>query len=348
MPKTIQRTVEESLEELEHFEQIYRGRPEELRARLLRVVRTQPELSFDEAAAVAGVPRRTAYRWWSVYEERALIGLMNMNLGRPVGSRKSREKSRISPTVVDRPSAAELIDLMNGMPMQLSMLDGINGLRDRLMTLLPDVDRISISVNTHCDLEDPGGYQPKLNISQRPERGRGIDEGVEVSWIHGVQTPAEDMLEQMRKGGFPFERYHAPVAFDLWYEGTADLGALVLWREHDKPRISQDSLDLIERLRPFLIYVFSNLVIRHHYANPRDRVFYSSLRDMAVRAQLTAQERRIISYRLMGYSYKKIAAELGRTEGAVKKQIASVHRKTGTQGHSELFAKYFTPRLVED
>lgn len=348
MPKTVRRSVSESLEELEHVERVYRGRPEEVRARFLRVLRTQPELTFDEAAGAAGVPRRTAYRWWRVYQERALIGLLNLNLGRPVGSRKIPETVRKTNDVHSGLTADELLGLINGMPTQLGMLDGINGLRDRLMAILPDVDRISISVNTHCDLEDPGGYQPKLNISQRPEQGGGIDEGVEVSWIQGVQTPAEDILEQMRKGGFPFDRYHPPVAFDLWYEGTADLGAIVFWREVDKSPISGETLARIETLRPFLIYVYSNLVIRHHYANPRDRVFYSSLRDMAERAQLTAQERRIISYRLMGYSYKRIAAELGRTEGAVKKQIASVHRKTGTQGHSELFAKYFTPRLVSD
>lgn len=348
MPKVVDRIIRESPEVLEHFEQVYRGRPEELRARLLRVLRTQPELTFDEAAEAAGVPRRTAYRWWRVYQERALGGLMNLTIGRPSGRRKTPESRRNAGPLSGRLSVDLLLELMNGLPMEVGMLEGINGLRECLIDLLPDVDRISISVNTHCDLEDPAGYQPKLHISQRPGPDGRIDEGVEVSNIQGIQTPAEDILEQMRKGGFPFERYHPPLTVDLWFAGTADLGAIVLWRELEKTPISTESMELLERLRPFLVYVFSNLVIRHHYANPRDRVFYSSLSDMAVRAGLTAQERRIISYRLMGYSYKRIASELGRTEGAVKKQLASVHRKTGTQGHSELFAKYFTPRLVQD
>jgi DNA-binding CsgD family transcriptional regulator len=347
MPKIVTRVIQETAEELDRFAQVYRGRPEEQRVRLLQVLRTQPELTFDEAAAAAGIPRRTAYRWWNLYQERDIIGLINLNMGRPVGTRKARKRPENDAGGVPL-SADDLLELMNGLPTELGLLEGINGLRERLMLLLPDVDRISISVNTYCDLEEPARYRPNLSISQRADVADRLDEGMQVNTLKGTEAPAYELLEQMRTGGFPFEKFHEPIAFDLLYEGSADLGSIVLWREIEKTPIPKETVDILERLRPFLVYAFSSLVTRHHYANPRDRVFYSALLEMARRARLTAQEQRIISYRLMGYSYKKIAAELGRTEGAVKKQLASVHRKTGTQGHSELFAKYFTPRLLRE
>jgi DNA-binding CsgD family transcriptional regulator len=347
MPRIVSRTVRETAEELERFEQVYRGRPEEARVRFLRILRTQPELTFEEAARVAGVPRRSAHRWWSIYEDRTIAGLVNLSMGRPKGPRKPEKPPEIrghdGPVTTDA-----LLELMNGLPVELGLLEGINGLRERLMAIFPDVDRISISVNTYCDLENPKLYRPNLLISQRADVADRLDEGINVQRLRGTEAPAYDLLEQMRLGGFPFSRYHPPVATDIFFADTADLGAILLWREVDKRPISDETIQLLERIRPFLVYAFSNLVTRHHYANPRDRVFYSALGDMARRARLTAQEQRIISYRLMGYSYKKIAAELGRTEGAVKKQLASVHRKTGTQGHSELFAKYFTPRILRE
>jgi DNA-binding CsgD family transcriptional regulator len=347
MPKVVARIVHESAEELERFEAVYRGRPEEARARFLRVLRTQPELTFDDAATSVGIPRRTAYRWWSVYQERQITGLLNMTMGRPSSLRKPPKQVQLGDGV-EPLSTGALLELMNGMPLELGLLEGINGVRTRLMVLLEDVDRISISVNTSCDLERPERYRPNLSISQRADHADRLDEGMQVQTLKNPESPGQELLEQMRTGGFPFDRYHPPIAREITYGGTAEVGTIVLWREIEKRPISERTITILEHLRPFLVYVFSNLVTRHHYANPRDRVFYSALREMAQRARLTAQEQRIISYRLMGYSYKKIAAELGRTEGAVKKQLASVHRKTGTQGHSELFAKYFTPRLLRE
>ena len=348
MAKSPIRPVLETVDELLRFQQVYRGRPQEARVRLLHVLRTQPELTFEQAADAAGVVHRSAYRWWKIYQERGVAGLLNFEMGRPAGRQKRPKPATNGHSEAAGTDAADLVALMNGMPIDLGLLEGINGVRDRLMTLLGDVDRISISVNTHCDLEHPEDYRPNLGISQRGDRAERLDDGMDVRTIRDAESPASDILEQMRKGGFPFDQYHEPVAIDLWYAETADLGAIVLWREIEKTPVSEATIARIETLRPFLVYVFSNLVTRHHYANPRDRVFYSALRDMADSAGLTPQERRIISYRLMGYSYKKIAAELDRTEGAVKKQLASVHRKTGTQGHSELFAKYFTPRLLRE
>ena len=346
MPKYPSRTIRETPQQLANHELVYAGRPQESRLRLLRVLRTHPELSLEEAADAASVQRRSAYRWWKTYQERGLLGLVSSGLGRPTGSRKAVNSVRNTASGSVGIASAQLIALMNGLPSDLTMIEGINAFRERLLTVLPDVDRVSISLNIYCNLEDPQNYRPNLTISHHPQAAQRIDEGMVVRTGDETNAQAADLLKEMRAGGFPFDSYHEPVTFDLWYSGTAELGTIVLWREREKSTISQETINLLETLRPFLTYVFANMITRHYYANPRDRVFYSVLTEMARSARLTPQEQRIISYRLLGYSYKRIAAELDRTEGAVKKQLASVHRKTGTQGHTELFAKYFTPRLL--
>ncbi|MBC8144048.1 MAG: helix-turn-helix transcriptional regulator [bacterium] len=346
MAKIIRRTVNESAEELLQYEQVYSGQPAEARVRFLRILRTRPDLTFEQAADVAVVQHRSAYRWWNAYRTDGLAGLIRLAVGRPSkrGSQGKSSENAASAHFASRESA--LIEFLNGMPMQLVLLDGINSLRDRLTTLVPDVDRISIQVNLNCDLERPHEYHPNLSILQRADRAERLDEGMEVRALTKAETQSEELLSQMRRGGFPFELYREPISIDLLFEGTAVLGALVLWRNVDKSPISEETLAFIERINPFLVYAFSNLVTRHHYTNPGDRVFYSVLGEMAKSAKLTPQEQRIISYRLMGYSYKRIADDIDRSVDVVKKQLASVHRKTGTHGHSELFAKYFSPRLV--
>lgn len=346
MPRIVRRSVSESIEELTAYEETFRGQPQEPRIRLLRTIRSRPDLTFEQAVVTAGVHPRSAYRWWKSYKREGLAGVVTRGVGRPPEDTTSSKTGGKLSLAVGGGGARDVMSFINGMPMQLALLEGINGLRAHMNTLLPDVDRISIQVNTHCDLERPWDYRPSLSISQRADQSDRLDEGMEVRTLVRDEMPSEELLEQMKRGGFPFQLYHEPVCIDIWLEETADLGALILWREIEKAPISPESLAFVDQIRPFLVYVFANMVTRHHYANPGDRVFYSVLSEMSVSAKLTAQERRVISYRLMGYSYKRIADELQRTVGAVKKQLASVHRKTGTQGHGELFAKYFSPRLV--
>jgi DNA-binding CsgD family transcriptional regulator len=66
---------------------------------------------------------------------------------------------------------------------------------------------------------------------------------------------------------------------------------------------------------------------------------------MSKDAGLSLQERRVVTLRLLGHAYKEIADKLNISEDAIKKHLGSVHRKTGTRSYTELFAKYFTPRL---
>jgi DNA-binding CsgD family transcriptional regulator len=98
-------------------------------------------------------------------------------------------------------------------------------------------------------------------------------------------------------------------------------------------------------LEPFLIFALSDLVTRHYYAKPIDRVFTDILRELSLDSGLSTQDIRILSLMLLGYSYKQVADRMELSIDTIRKHMKRIYRKTRTGSLAELFAKYFTPRL---
>jgi len=155
-------------------------------------------------------------------------------------------------------------------------------------------------------------------------------------------------VEAVRRQGLPFELYHPPTGFDYYYAGQAYLGTILLWREIGKPPITEGTLQTMAELEPFLVFALSDLVARHQSERPIGRVFHDALEDLVSEAGLSPQEERIVVLQLMGHSYKEMADVLAVTVDTIKKHFKQIHKKTATRGQAELFAKYFTSRLVPD
>ena len=120
---------------------------------------------------------------------------------------------------------------------------------------------------------------------------------------------------------------------------------MILWRERVNPPIRSETLAIMAVIEPFLIFMLSDLVARHQQAKPGDRTFNEALGIMSQEARLTEQERRVVILQLFGHSYQDIADRLHLSLDTVRKHVKSIYRKTGTGSYTELFAKYFTPRL---
>jgi DNA-binding CsgD family transcriptional regulator len=121
---------------------------------------------------------------------------------------------------------------------------------------------------------------------------------------------------------------------------------VILWREKGKPEISEQTLAMMTALEPFLLFALTDLVARHQAERPIDRIFYDTIDEMAAEAQLSKQEKRIVILRLMGHSYKDLADSIHVSIDTIKKHLTQIHRKTATAGMAELFAKYFSARLI--
>ncbi len=237
-----------------------------------------------------------------------------------------------------------LITFLNALPTTGSVVDWIEKFRTALIHLLSDVDRIMISVNQECDLRRPGSYRPGLYFTQNIA-GKETEDYIGVS-TDGAQPPRDRFLGILRKQGFPFEAYHPPVIFAYYFQVSAYLGTIFLWRDRSRPAISSGTLQLMDRLRPFMEFMLSDCVTRHRFNEPIDNAFNNALEQLSHDFDLSPQERRVLMLRLVGQTYDQIADSISISVDTVGFHLKSIYRKTGSRGISELFGRYFTPLVT--
>lgn len=242
----------------------------------------------------------------------------------------------------------KVLHFLNRLPLINDTQEAIDRYREALMEMLGEVDRVSLYINIRCDLtadppvtEYPKAGGQKMMIAEDATVGR---DSISVASYNENEHPSQRILENLRTQGVRLDDHHVPITYEYYYRDQW-LGAIFLWRERIKTPITQRTKDLLTLLEPFVIYMLSDLVARHHYAHPVDRLFNDALEEMVRDGGLTMQERRVVTFRLLGHAYKEIADKLDISEDAIKKHLTAVHRKTGTRSYTELFAKYFTPRL---
>jgi DNA-binding CsgD family transcriptional regulator len=241
-----------------------------------------------------------------------------------------------------------IVRFLNALPTSSDSVGWVSEFREALRAVLGDVDRISVNVNLDCNLSDPESYSPAQTMTQHITPSAGPDRQVAVSSEKATLKPSERILEDLRLQGLPLQAFHKPHSFDYYYGGHAYLGTIFLWREISKPAISDFTVETLIALEPFLIFALSDLVARHQSEKPVDRIFHDALEHMFTEANLTAQEGRVVVLQLMGHSYKEMADMLAVSLDTVKKHFKQIHRKTNTRSQAELFAKYFSPRLMPE
>jgi DNA-binding CsgD family transcriptional regulator len=76
MPRKREGNITESLEDLQALEARYRGKPEQMRVAVLRLLKERPDRSIDEIATLAGYSVPTVKRWWRAYRVGGVEGLL--------------------------------------------------------------------------------------------------------------------------------------------------------------------------------------------------------------------------------------------------------------------------------
>lgn len=408
MPRKREGTVKESLEELRELEEHYRGKPEEVRVTVLRLLKEDDERGIEDVAMLVGYSKPTVKRWWRTYREGGVKALIDIAVASRKGSTidedlhtlkqklqagdftkiedvrnwletygtghkgssirtsnkhngKSGHVEKVSSTpdqgrnVEDGVSSDvpavhtdNLIRFLSTLPTSHSIQEWTDQFRHGLQALLGDVDRISLSINIQCELFNPEGYSPTISIAQSLTTGaRAADALNQDTSEHGGEY-LKRFLEYLKRRKFPFAEFHAPRSFEYYHMGQAYIGVIVLWRDRSRPPISDRTLQLMERLQNFVVFLMSDFVARHQLARPIERVFNRALEGLMREIGLTSQEQRIMILQLLGLSYEEVASELNISLNTVRFHLRSVYNKTGTHSQAELFAKYFTPRIDPD
>jgi transposase len=240
----------------------------------------------------------------------------------------------------------DILRFMNAIPITGHSLDWINAFRSALLRLLKDVDRISVNVNLNCNLHDPLGSTRIQHVTQHitPEGNR---RQVAVGSYEKDSLPSDELLEGFRRQGLPLHIYHPPSIFNYYHAGVEYAGTIFLWREREKPAISEQTLTMIGTMEPFMVYAITSHVAWYQNHKPTERQFHEYLQNLIGEANLTQSEQRVAMLQILGHPIKEIAEILSVSLVTVKKHIGAVHRKTATRSINELMAKYFTPRLSE-
>ncbi len=241
-----------------------------------------------------------------------------------------------------------ILRFLNALPTTGDVLEWTRVFRESLQAMLGDVDRVLINIDTQCDLSYGSRWRPIRDGSGLGEVPRQRGKSTEgASWPEG-RSPAEVLLEDFHRVGYPLGDCHPPQSYDYYYTENVYLGTIFLLRDMKKSPISQRTLEVMKRLEPFLIFALSDLVARYAYVRPIDRVFQGALRELARETQLTKRELQVLTLHLFGRRYDEIARQLYISIDTVKKHVKKIHRKSGARSSTELFAKYFTPLIDLD
>lgn len=252
-------------------------------------------------------------------------------------------RPHISEAVVPR---ATILEFLNRLPATGHVLSWVTQFREDLLLLFPDVDHVTVTINTDCDITNPGQYESDLVSREHLSGGASLGCAIFIADKDRTCLPSDSLLADFRANGYPLERFHDPVPFDYFLgDGKAYLGTVFLWVAREGPPLSSATIDEFKHLERFIRFSLSDLVARHQSARPFDRAFNDALQYMIDDAQLSSQERRVVILQLFGHSYDEIAIRLHISIETVRKHVKAIYRKTGTPGNTGLFAKYFTPRL---
>jgi len=367
-------TVPEKPRLLQELEAAANTSAERSRIALLRLVQQDPLLTFEELSLQIGRSVPTLKRWWRQYREEGLRAFLGREtLHRPEGGNNqlsalheqilsgeirsiedAQEWIDSNTSRLPHPGSAEgrsakgrplptipqaVVAFMNALPLSWDVVGWVTAFRAAWVDLFEDIDHVSVSVNTRCDLLAPEAYSPDMVV-----QNNAANSLVPLDVGFTEQSHEARLLENFRKQGFDFDRYHPPILRVYNYGGNAYLGTIVLWRERHRPAISRETLELIAGLEEFLIFLLSDVVVRTHYAHPAGRVYQGAVEHLTREFGLTRQERRVLSLHSLGCTPDEITDILHLSVHTVRSHIQSIYRKTGVHSAQELFSRYLTPR----
>lgn len=374
MPRKRKGEVRESHEELKRLDRAWRGKPEHVRIRFIMAIQANPHARLQDLADHVDRSLPTVKRWWKAYMTLGLSGLLELGTstrGPRVHDKRLGESTeqiaggqmstvddvaawiaRLPEVEAKRPtkrlergsfgypvdvsarsadagfqSDSRVIKLISSLSQSTDFNAWSAAFRAAMLDLLPDVDHVSVSVNVHNGRPD----DRNINIEEVPEAPDAF---------------ARRLVEQLHRRKFPKSEYHPPLYREYRLHGVAYLRTLVLWRRRGRVPISSATASFVDELQPVMRFVLSHYVVRHQLSTPVEHTFVHALERATDEARLTAQERRAMVLLLLGESYEEIANRLSISLNTVRHHIRSLFAKTGTHGHAELVAKYFSLRYL--
>lgn len=241
----------------------------------------------------------------------------------------------------------KVFKLLNNLSTAHDVVEWAKEFRPVFQEFLGDVDRITITVNIQRNVINPEAQDVVASLSKNLNLRPG-------GWVLDHLSPdsyeeenrRRYVLNQLRPD-FPHDDYHPPRVLVLYYRDQFFMGGMILWRLKDKPPISQQTLAVVEQLKPFLTFLYSDLAARHQLSNPREAVINEIMKEVTTNAELTWQEQRVLMMQLLGFSYEEMAEQMNISINTVRSHVKSMYTKTKAHGPAQFLAKYLAPKLKD-
>lgn len=252
-----------------------------------------------------------------------------------------------------------LLRFLNSMPTTCDPMEWVIQLKEALLELLSDVDKVAVYVNSNSTILNSPMTLPFnfignrnnmiMHVGQRTQMNEtGNSIAIEVDVVYHSEGILENYLQQMRRSGLPFDDYQQPIAFEYGlHPQNYHLGVIFLFRRQGLSPISAQTLEIMNNLHSFFLFTLSDFATRYRYSRPADAVFVRLITILCEELKFTAREKEVLTYRLLGLQIDDVAQRMYLTPYAIKCHIKSIHRKAGVGSFHELFMGYLAPDAEE-
>lgn len=363
MPRTRAKQISESVAELEELRRAYRGKAEEQRLFFLQLLAEDAKRTISEAARTASISDRRGRYWWDSYRKGGLQGLLDRRVWRreELWDSPESDSSNSSPlgSQDHAPNYGALIPFVTKLTQSVAKsIDWQPALREIKQILesdLPGVDLVGVNLQWGLDVFNPGSRRNTRVAEMSLEDGRHHSSGESSQ---AFEQPHEQFLDTARKAGLDLSKYHEPHCFDFFLDFTKRrieptdeketyVGTMVLLASKTRSDVPESTVNLLERLRPFLAFLLTDLVMRQNLRINSGAPLYDFIHRITGENGLTDQESRVLTLGFLGRSYKEMADLMTVSVSTVQSHIRSLFRKTGVSRMAELHARFYSGSIPD-
>ena len=243
------------------------------------------------------------------------------------------------------PFSAEALQFLRALPQTTDTRMWCKQFRTALMQLLGDVDYMVVNVNATLNLSNPEeDAESHFQVLRESFDSASVRHRAVLKRQLASTERWRDILEDGRHNGFPLEKYHEAIGFDYLYAGKTYCGSILLFRLIHMPPISEESLHLLDEMREFIAFLFSDHIARYQATRPHELAFPDLVKRIRQDVSLTSREEEILLLLVTGFSYDEMAETLCVSRGTINTHIASVYQKLGVKSVKDIVSRYLTPR----
>lgn len=248
---------------------------------------------------------------------------------------------KIADTQVDTQLVKKRLSIfLQSLPDESVSQDWLRSFQSTLMGLLPGIDRIVLSIDRNAPLIQLAEDCQDVSVMYLSHKGQDLTKFTALRDI-GQYDRSRRLILALNEWGLDFSKYHSPIVQE-YHVDNVYVGSIVLLRERGHCPISLSTLALLANLKTFIVYLFSNCIIRHQVKYPETRLTGDIISKIGSAPKYSDQDTSILTLLLYGYSYKEAAASLDISIDTVKKHVKKIYSHERVGSLSELWAKYIT------